>query len=89
MRLAARTQLSLVVAACLLGLAVSLKNVVGVSAQTSYHETSSSTVLIYTGFALFAPVQEARGEGGGTPRRTPPGLVIVLTTVAIVAFYAI
>ena len=88
MRLAARTQLSLVVAACLLGLAVSLKNVVGVSADVLSRDFIIYS-LIYTSFALFAPVQESRAKVAGLHGALLPGLVIVLTTVAIVTFYAI
>jgi len=88
MRLAARTQLSLVVAACLLGLVISLKNVVGVSAEVLSRDLTIYSV-VYTSFALFAPVQEAGAKVAGLHGALLSGLVIILTTVAIVAFYAI
>ena len=88
MRLAARTQLSLVVAACLLGLVIALKNVVGVSAEVLSRDYIIYAV-IYIGFALFVPVQEAGQKAVGLHGALLPGLVVVLTTVAIVAFYAI
>jgi len=86
-RLAARTQLSLIVAACVMGLAISLKNVVGVSSEVL---TSDFVIyaIIYPVFALFAPVREG-AKAWGPYGALSWGLVIVLTTVAIVAFYAV
>ena len=84
---AARTQLSLIVAVCILGLAISLKNVVGVSQEVLTRDLVPIYAIIYPFSALFAPVREG-AKAWGPYGVLSWGLVIVLITVAIVAFYA-
>jgi len=86
-RLDVRVKLSLLVAACLLGLVILLKNVVGVSPEVLSRDFIIYS-SIYIAFALFVPVQEGKQEVMGLDSAFLSGLVIVLTTVAIVAFYA-
>jgi hypothetical protein len=87
-RLDVRVKLSLVVAACLMSLVVLLKNVVGVSQEVLSRDFIIYAV-IYACFALFTPVQEAKQRVVGLDSAFLSGLVIILTTVAIVALYAL
>ena len=85
---AARTQLSLIVAACVLGLVILLKNVVGVSQEVLTRDLLPIYAFIYPFFALFAPVREG-AKPWGPYSVLSWGLVIVLTTVAIVTLYSV
>src|SRR3972149_4125313 len=87
-RLDVRVKLSLVVAACLLSLVVLLKNVVGVSPEVLSRDFIIYS-SIYIAFALFVPVQEGKQKVMGLDSAFLSGLAILLTTVAIVAFYAL
>ena len=87
-RLDVRVKLSLLVAACLLSLVVLLKNVVGVSQEVLSRDFIIYAV-IYACFALFTPVQEAKQRVVGLDSAFLSGLVIILTTVAIVTLYAL
>ena len=86
-RLAVQVKLSLVVAACLLGLVISLKNVVGVSSEVLARDFIIYAIT-YACFVLFAPVREG-AKAWGLYSLHFSGLVIVLTTVAVGAFYAL
>ena len=87
-RLDVRVKLSLLVAACLLSLVALLKNVVGVSQEVLSRDFIIYAV-IYACFALFTPVQEAKQRVVGLDSAFLSGLVIILTTVAIVTLYAL
>jgi len=86
-----KTKVSIVTAACLIGLVVILKNVLNVPADILSRDIIL-WIIIYSGFTIVLISQEEAPRKEGTPRKTSdsPWLwsaVIIAVTLAIIAVY--
>lgn len=87
-KLANKTKVSIITAVCLLGLVVTLKNILRVPAEVLSRDVILF-IIIYSAFSIVYPV---KGEETKTSTFDKPlywSLLIILVTAAIVVLYAI
>lgn len=87
-QLSNKVKVSIVTAVCLLGLVVTLKNILGVSAEVLSRDVVWF-ILIYSAFSIIYPDPGADARASNFDRPLYWSLLIVLVTVAIIMMYAL
>ena len=83
-----QTKVSIIAAVCLLGLVVTLKNILQVSAEVLSRDVVLY-ILIYSTFGILYPSPSAESKQARFDKPLYWALLIVLVTLAIIVVYAI
>jgi hypothetical protein len=87
-QLSNKVKVSIVTAVCLLGLVVTLKNILGVSAEVLARDVVWF-ILIYSAFSISYPERGVDARVSAFDKPFYWSLLMVLVTVAIVVVYAV